>query len=215
MLKRSIIFGCLLVLLLNCPSAFCQQVNDTLIVESGKLPDSLATKNPLQMDTIVNKKFNPRTATIRSAILPGWGQAYNKKYWKIPIVYAGLGVSAGFFFSNLKTYKEFKDAYIYRTDEDPLNDSLISPELQNLPTEALRFYRNSFRQNIDYSVLAFLIWWGLNVVDATVDAHLKSFDVSPDLSMKIKPGYQMATGNASISLVFSLREKPVKINLPR
>ena len=158
-------------------------------------------------DTSVVKKFNPHTATIRSAIIPGWGQAYNKKYWKIPIVYGALGVSAGIFLFNLKTYKELRQAVIYRLDTIPGNDSLISPDLIRLSTTALQFYRNAYRQNIDYSVLAFLIIWGLNVVDATVDAHLKSFDVSPNLSMKIRPKYFFETNSAALSLVFTFREK--------
>jgi hypothetical protein len=58
-----------------------------------------------------------------------------------------------------------------------------------LPEESLRYYRDQFRRDIDYSVLFFLLLWGLNVVDATVDAHLKTFDVGPDLSLQFKPGY--------------------------
>lgn len=214
MLKRFTFRILFLLFLMTGNTAFCQQISDTLLVESSHLSDSGSTKNPLQMDTLLNKKFNPRTATIRSAILPGWGQAYNKKYWKIPIVYGALGVSAGFFFSNLKTYKELRQAVILKSDGIPGNDTLISPELQNLPLEALRVYRNTFRQYVDYSVLVFLVFWGLNVVDATVDAHLKSFDVSPDLSFKIRPGYQYATGNASVSLVFFFKERSKVSNLP-
>lgn len=215
MLKRFIFSGLFLFFLVIGNRVFCQQQSDTVIVESKPLPDSLSTKSPLQMDTALTKKFNPHVATIRSAILPGWGQFYNKKYWKIPIVYGALGVSAGIFFFNLKTYNELRQAVILKSDGIPGNDTLISPELQNLPLEALRIYRNSYRQNIDYSVLAFLVIWGLNVVDATVDAHLKGFDVSPDLSLKIKPGYQMSTGNASISLVFSFKERNKNSALPR
>lgn len=185
---------------------------DSLIVMP--VIDSSQTKNPLASDTVVRKKFNPRTATIRSAILPGWGQAYNKKYWKIPIVYGALGVSAGVFFFNLKTYKQLRDAVIYRQDTLAGNDSLIAPDLRQLTTSSLIFYRNAYRQNIDYSVLAFLVIWGLNVVDATVDAHLKGFDVSPDLTMKIKPQYRFETGTASIGLVFTFRERTYKFNKP-
>ena len=66
-------------------------------------------------------------ATLRSAVLPGWGQAYNKKYWKIPIVYGALGVTTGVFFYNLKTYKQLRKAVIYRSDKDTSNDNLIDP----------------------------------------------------------------------------------------
>jgi hypothetical protein len=68
----------------------------------------------------------------------------------------------------------------------------------------LRYYRNQYRRDIDYSVLAFLILWGLNVVDASVDAHLMSFDVSPDLSLKIKPGYSEVANTTGLSLVLKI-----------
>src|SRR5665213_7413 len=77
------------------------QKSDTIIVKSPTTGSS--TKDVLALDTTV--KFNPKVALFRSAILPGWGQFYNKKYWKIPIIYGALGITAGVFFYNLKTYK--------------------------------------------------------------------------------------------------------------
>lgn len=192
---------------------------DTIVVPPVAAPQGdtseILTRNPLAMDTAVSKTFNPKVATMRSAILPGWGQAYNKKYWKIPIVYGALGVSAGFFFYNLKSYRQLRQAVIYRRDTIPGNDELIAPELRVLSTEALVFYRNSVRQDIDYSVLAFLLVWGLNVVDATVDAHLKAFDVSPDLSLKIKPQYYLESNSAGLSLVFHLKRRENNFAYPR
>ena len=70
--------------------------------------------------------------------------------------------------------------------------------------ESLRFNRNEFRRNIDYTVLVFIALWGLNVVDATVDAHLKSFDVSPDLSLRIKPGHSEMANTSGLSLVLHI-----------
>lgn len=151
--------------------------------------------------------FSPRKATIRSAIIPGWGQIYNKKYWKLPLVYGALGTTAGIFFYNLKTYRELRDAYRYISDNDLTNDNLIVERFRLLSPTAIRSYRNSFRQNVDYSVLFFLIFWGLNVVDATVDAHLKAFDVSDNLSIQIKPGYNLNARTAGISLIIPLGKK--------
>jgi hypothetical protein len=186
---------------------------DTVIVQSAAADTS--GKNLLALDTAIRKKkFNPKVATLRSAILPGWGQWYNKKYWKIPIVYGALGITAGVFFYNLKTYKQLRQAVVYRLDSDPVNDSLINPEFINLSTESIRMYRNVFRQNIDYSVLVFLLFWGLNVVDATVDAHLKAFDVSPDITMKVRPSFNYPSGGAGVSLVFSLKDKHNKTFRP-
>ncbi|MEP6616749.1 MAG: DUF5683 domain-containing protein [Ginsengibacter sp.] len=191
----------------SCLQILCQKKTDTVIVSSAITDTS--KKNLLAQDTEA-KKFNPRKATFRSAIIPGWGQAYNKKYWKIPIIYAALGTTGGIFFYNLTIYKLLKQAVIYKSDTIPGNDALIDPRFINLSLESIRTYRNNYRQNIDYSVLFFLIFWGLNVVDATVDAHLKSFDVGNDLGLKIKPGYNYVTHTPGITFLLSLREKRSK-----
>ncbi len=73
------------------------------------------------MDTSARKN-NPKIATFRSAVLPGWGQAYNKKYWKIPIIYGALGTTAYIFTYNLKTYKILRQAVKLRSDSIPSND---------------------------------------------------------------------------------------------
>lgn len=148
---------------------------------------------------------NPKKAALRSAILPGLGQIYNKKYWKLPIVYGGLGVCGAVFFYNLTNYQDTRFAYRVKYNmrvnlTDSALYSLIKPNLKPLPEENLRYYRNQFRRDIDYSVLFFMLLWGLNVVDAAVDAHLKSFDVSPDLSLRMKPGYSDMARTNGISL---------------
>ncbi|MBL0130785.1 MAG: hypothetical protein IPP43_06425 [Chitinophagaceae bacterium] len=155
------------------------------------------------------KAHSPKVAAIRSAIFPGLGQIYNKKYWKLPIVYGALGTCAGIFFYNLGSYQDTRFAYkvkynmrVNHTDSASFKD--IKPALKPLSEESLRFYRNQYRRDIDYSALAFLILWGLNVVDAVVDAHLKSFDVSPDLSLLIKPGYSELAKTNGLSLVLKI-----------
>lgn len=173
---------------------------DTLRVMNGNILPDKSSK--------VIKPHNPRTATIRSAVLPGWGQIYNKKYWKLPIVYGALGTTAGIFAFNLGNYRDTRFAYNAKYKASlppPLRDSTdyfkIKPELMPLSLESLRFYRNQFRRDIDYSVFFFLLAWALNVVDATVDAHLKSFDVSPDLSLRIVPGHSELAGTTGVSFV--------------
>ncbi len=177
----------------------------------AQLPDSNLVK-PAGRDTLAKKPFtapfSPRKATLRSAVLPGWGQIYNRKYWKLPLVWGALGTTAGIYLYNVKNYRALKQAYIYLQDNDPNNDNLIDPLYRNLSPEAIRSYRNSFRQNVDYSVLFFLLFWGLNVVDATVDAHLKAFDVNDNLGLYIKPGYSPEARTAGLSLV--LRFNPAK-----
>lgn len=166
-----------------------------------------AKDSSVRKSTAGKKNFNPRTATIRSAILPGLGQIYNKKYWKLPLVYGALGTTAGIFVYNVKNYRLLRDGYKYKSDNDPSNDILIAAKFRNLSAEALRSYRNTFRQNIDYSALFFLLFWGLNVVDATVDANLKSFDVSDDLSIRLKAGYSDLAGTNGLSLVIPFSKK--------
>ncbi|MEO9071214.1 MAG: DUF5683 domain-containing protein [Ginsengibacter sp.] len=183
---------------------------DSTIISESNITSS-ATHKQVARDSSIERRFNPRKATIRSAILPGWGQFYNKKYWKIPIVYGALGITAGVFFFNLKTYKQLRSAVIDRYRGD---SAAVPPNLQYLDTESLVANRDIFRQNIDYSVLVFLGFWALNVIDADVDANLKAFDVSPDIGMKIKPSFNNFTNSPGISLVFFFKEKSNQPRLP-
>lgn len=171
----------------------------------AQVQDSFVKKTAA--DTVAKKqleKFDPRKATIRSAIAPGLGQLYNKKYWKAPLVWGALGVTAGIYFYNVKYYRLLKQAYVYKVNGQ---DSLVDNEFRNLSAESIRSYRNSFRQNVDYSVLFFILFWGLNVVDATVDAHLKAFNVDDNLSLQIKPGYSEMANTAGISLVLNIGKR--------
>lgn len=163
--------------------------------------------------------YNPRKAALRSALVPGLGQIYNKKYWKLPIVYGALGTSAGVFFYNFKNYKDTRFAYRVKYNmrvnhTDTALFSRIRRELQPLSEESLRFYRDQFRRDIDYSALFFVILWGLNVVDAAVDSHLKAFDVSPDLSFNIKTGYSEMAGTSGLNLVLAIGKKKPTTLLP-
>lgn len=235
-MARSCIFIVLfLILLLQGNAIFAQQTDSAAIHQNDTIPTSsrpdtipgtsaaveisadtvthAPQKSVLGLDTL-GKKYNPKRAMMRSAILPGWGQWTNKKYWKIPIIYGALGVSAGVFFYNLKTYRLLRQAVIYRASGTHADSMRVDPQFVYLSTQSIRLYRNAYRQNIDYSVLAFLVLWGLNVVDATVDAHLKAFDVSPDIGLKIRAGFNYTTSNAGISLVFFFKEKSTKHVLP-
>jgi hypothetical protein len=136
---------------------------------------------------------------LYSTFFPGLGQFYNRKYWKIPIVWAAVGIPTYTYFYNRTWYKKCQtaisllDLYLNQGLPYPVSkpDSLklIDPKLQafivNEDDNSLRTYRNEFRKDEDYSVLFFLLFWGLNIVDATVDAHLMSFDVSNSLTMRL------------------------------
>jgi hypothetical protein len=155
------------------------------------------------------KVHSPRTAAIRSAIIPGWGQVYNKKYWKVPIVYGALGTTAGVFVYNVKWYNRFRYAYRVVYAKDSANFANVHPLLRAYveynDLNGLRATRDEFRRNIDLSVLVFILFWGLNVVDASVDAHLKSFDVSPDLSLHFKQGYSDLAQTQGFSIILKFK----------
>jgi hypothetical protein len=149
------------------------------------------------------KRHIPRIATQRSAMIPGWGQIYNKQYWKIPLVYGVLAIPAATYQYNADLYSKAKFAYEARFKEsmgDNTDISKIDPALKNLGLASLQSYRNIFRKDRDYSIMWFILGWGLNVLDATVSGHLKEFDINNDLSLKIQPNYQPQFRQAGLSL---------------
>jgi hypothetical protein len=191
---------------------------------SAQKADTLKTKDSIpaeKVDSLIRAQHSPRKAAIRSAILPGWGQVYNKKYWKVPIVYAALGVTGYIFLDNIKTYKDLRFTYAAKYKASlpaydstssypgPYRDSTdyykIKDQYLPISLASLRAGRDQFRRYIDYSAVFFIIFWGLNVVDAVVDAHLKAFDISPDLSLKIKPAYNPLAKIAGVSFVFNFK----------
>jgi len=176
--------------------------------------------NVSKVDSML-KYHSPKKAAIRSALIPGWGQIYNKKYWKLPIVYGALGIAGAVFNYNLTWYKRTRFAYKAKYEatqprKDPITGATLPPDSTNyrkirqdlvpIDMNALRTYRDEFRRNIDYSALFFILMWGLNVVDATVDAHLKPFDVSPDLGLKFKLGPSETARTTGLSLVLAFRD---------
>jgi hypothetical protein len=184
------------------------QVQDTAKkIPVDSLPKKAAPVNrPSKIDSVL-KVHSPRKAAIRSAILPGLGQIYNKKYWKLPIVYGALGTAGYVFFFNLKTYRELRDAFRIRYPEVRDTDAFnrLAPIYQQLEINQVRNFRDQYRQNIDYSVLVFILLWGLNVADAAVDAHLKSFDVSPDLGFHLRFGHSQLAGTNGVSFVLAFK----------
>jgi hypothetical protein len=145
-------------------------------------------------DTVEKKRSVASKAALRSTILPGLGQAYNKKYWKIPIVYGVIAIPVSLFNYNSKWYNKTRTAYTIRSTKDSASFSKIAPELIPLSDESLRLYRNEFRKNMDFSILGIILAWGLNIVDATVDGHLRGFDISDEVSLKVGPKFSSGNG---------------------
>ena len=207
-------------LILIVPVLASAQGKDSLVVKdtAGTVVAPKPVAPATKADTAKERVFSPRKAALYSAILPGLGQVYNKKYWKVPIVYAAVGIPIYLFFDNKNWYNRTRYALaIVNSPTFPNNmgDSIykVHPKLRNLlnvnSVNALQNYRNEFRKNMDYSILVTLLFWGLNVVDATVDAHLKGFNVSDNLSLKVKPAI-MSTQSIGLSLVLSFDDNRPK-----
>jgi len=144
-----------------------------------------------QSDTlriIDENTHSPAKATLLSLAVPGLGQAYNKKYWKMPLVYAAIGTSLYFAFDQQSKFSDFKDALSKRLDDDP--NTIDTKYKENFSDENLRSLIDFHRKNRDLLVVTTAIAYALNVLDAAVDAHLYNFDVSDDISGVFQPDIQ-------------------------
>ena len=136
------------------------------------------------------KLSRPAKAAIMSACLPGLGQIYNRKWWKVPIVYAGLGGIGYFSSRNFSEYRSYLHAYEYKTGDLPEGVTLTDYETQlaNKYAEGqLQTYKESYRRNFELFTILTVAWYGLNIIDAVVDGHLYTYDISDDLSINVDP----------------------------
>ena len=129
------------------------------------------------------KIHSPSKAVLYSAILPGAGQVYNKKYWKVPVIYAGIGALIYAIDFNQKNYSTFKDAYIKRTD----GDSTTTDNYPRYTDDNLKTLFEYYRRNRDLSYILAGTLYVLNILDAYVDAELFYFDVSDKLTLHSSP----------------------------
>jgi hypothetical protein len=139
---------------------------------------------------------DPKKATLLSAVLPGAGQVYNGKSWKVPILYAGILTDLYFVNYNHRRYESFRDALFALDKGDP-------NQFPSLNRASLVRNVDYWRQNRDLTVLLLLGIYALNLVDANVDAHLSGFDISEDLALQVAP--HLGTVSASNSMGFSLK----------
>lgn len=194
------------------------QVTDTLI--NNDSITVITKKEPINdtINTVVTIKkgvsHSPKKAALLSTILPGAGQVYNKKYWKLPIIYAGAAGLAYSFQFNQSRYVKYRDAYKYRIDNDAstTDDYIGIYSDDNLNT--LQKYYHRYR---DLTVIGFAALYALNIIDASVDAHLFTFDVSDNLSMKVEPTLINTVGmnNYTGGINFSMSLRTEHRNLTR
>ncbi len=140
----------------------------------------------------IQKDKSPKKAAIYSAVIPGSGQIYTKKYWKVPIIYGGLVTSAYFINDNNNQYNEYRDAALlsYETGEDQLGYTYSE----------LIILKDHYKRNREISYFSFVGVYILNIIDASVNAHLFHFDVSDDISLNIRPYSTFSNTGVSFSL---------------
>jgi len=141
-----------------------------------------------QEKTPSENELRVKNTTTWAMILPGSGQIINKKYWKAPIVLGGLGASVFYVMDNSTEMNTFLENWGYETDDDPLTESKLTDNNGNLYTVTdLKDGAYFYRRNRDLSYLSFFGVYLLSVIDANVDAHMKFFDASEDLSLRVIP----------------------------
>ena len=208
--------------------------------DSIALADSIAAENkkrllemtssttpqvsPTPTDSIngaLNKKVfipNPTKATWLALVIPGGGQIYNRKYWKLPIIYGGFAGCAYALTWNNKMYKDYmqayKDAALGNWEANSIHDLLPPGYLDRTPktqiTETLRKRKDTYRRYRDLSIFAFIGVYLISVIDAYVDAELSNFDITPDLSMRVEPAvinsqYSIGSSHKSVGVQCSFR----------
>ena len=211
------------VLFLSFQDLSAQQRDTSFISLEGGQVTGVKAKKPVD-----DAYHSPRKAALYSAVFPGLGQWYNRKYWKVPLVYAGYATLGYFVYFNNTHYVSYRDAYLDFTDEDPATTSYFSvvgnhadPETyvrELYPTtynkqnyewikEQLRNGMQYYKRNRDLSLIGMAGWYVLTILDAVVDAQLFHFDIDPDLSMRIVPAVRpgrgmMAVGGITCNITF-------------
>jgi hypothetical protein len=183
----------LLILFLSTGfSAFCQET----VTDSTQIANSEHT-------------HSPHKATIYSAVLPGLGQVYNRKYWKVPIVIGGFATLGYFINFNNEVYQTYKQAYSDIIDDNPFTNSylelelppsLLEPDNTSQLTENLKRAKDSWRRNRDLVIIGTVVFYAVNIIDASVDAHFFDFDISDDLSLNWAPSPVICMDNKAFGI---------------
>ncbi|HSD06548.1 DUF5683 domain-containing protein [Flavobacterium sp.] len=181
---NKIVFICLLLFLFGNATTFAQAKKEDVSKPNDTL--KLVEIDPL----------TPAKAAFYSAILPGLGQAYNKAYWKIPIVYGAIGTSLYFYVDNRKKYNEYRDAYKSRLSGNP------DPNYAYLSDTQLISAQEFYQRNASLSGFFVIGFYVLNIIDANVHAALRQFNVNQSLSIRpeITPDAVTLRSNLALTL---------------
>lgn len=174
-------------------SLFC----NVIFAQKDTLPKTDKPTVIIPKNQLLKKKVEriPLESALRAAVIPGWGQIYNQKYWKLPLVYGAIGGLGYAVYWNDAAYKSFSNSY----------DAILINNPTDVKLDRLRTLRNKYRRDTEFMVILTFFAYGLSILDATVDAHFSTFDVSDDISLKIEPFYynQSNLGTAT-GLTFKL-----------
>lgn len=166
-------------------SVFSQAKKGNLLVAKDSL-------KPIDIDPLT-----PAKAAFYSAILPGLGQAYNKKYWKIPLVYGAIGTSMYYYLDSNKNYNQYRDAYKRRLE------GYTDDNFSYLDNSRLIAGQKFYKRNKDFSALFVVGFYVLNIIDANVDAALIQFNVNDNLSLKPNMNYNDVTLKSNVGLTLN------------
>ena len=196
--KRIFTLVCFIVACIAGTFSFAQE--DSSSMTGASLGNATSKDNGA--DTAAKKvpfQPNPKKAGLYSAMLPGSGQLYNRQYWKIPVIYGAFAVAGYFINYNYKQYNTYRTAYIATIDDDP---NTISTEIYG--QDELKQLQDQYKEWLDLTVLFTSLGYMIQVMDAIVFAHLKNFDVSPDISLRMKP-MAMPNGGLGFGLAVNLK----------
>ena len=192
-------FYILLICLFSALYSFSQKEKDSTLID----------QNPIKANETLTKKaidpLRPSKAAFYSAIFPGLGQAYNKKYWKIPIVWGAIGTGVYFYVTNDREFDRFRDAYKRRlagfTDDEFYGDG----DTPRVSSDALIRAQQSARRNKEVSLLVTVGLYALNIIDANVDAHLMQFNVDENLSLSPHYQYNQRENTTDLGLTLNFK----------
>ena len=171
--------GLLLMLLVLASQGLSAQ--DTLILKQD---------TPIETTEVKTSSHSPKTATWL-ALIPGAGQAYNHKYWKMPIVYAGFGTTIYFAVRNNNDYHLYRDAYDFKMGTNTDVSQQAQEESAKYTTDNLITLRDYYRRNMELSWILTAAWYIVQIIDANVDAHFFYYDIDDDLTLHVEPQWNM------------------------
>lgn len=199
---------------------FAQKPDSAAVALSAISPDSSLVKTDSSAKASFSRRAwrgatnfirkdypNPRKAMFMSLILPGAGQAYNRAWWKLPLVYGGLGGMIWLENNNLQAYRTLKSAYFNK-----VNDLPVASPYDQLDATSLKFRRDEARKNLELSSVLLGLSYLLVTAEAFVDAHLNQFDVSDDLSLEFKP-VSLPNNGIGLAVCVNLNPKPSRSSI--